>query len=74
MLKITLPKYLIFSNVLGLKRVAAKLIQKCLNFLQKQIRVEVAKEILEHVNNDDTFVKRIIICLAVRCDNKATVK
>ena len=36
----------VLSNVLGLKRVAAKLIPKCLNFLQKQIRVEVAKEIL----------------------------
>jgi len=31
-----------------------------LNFLQKQIRVEVTKEMLEHVNNDDTFVKPII--------------
>ena len=50
----------ILSNVLGLKRVAARLIPKCLNFLQKQIRVDVAKEMLEHVNNDDTFVKRII--------------
>ena len=26
----------------------------------KKIRVDVAKEMLEHVNNDDTFVKRII--------------
>ena len=31
-----------------------------MNFLQKQIRVEVTKEMLEHVNNDDTFVKPII--------------
>ena len=50
----------ILSNVLGLKRVAARLIPKCVNFLQKQIRVDVAKEMLKHVNNDDTFVKRII--------------
>jgi len=34
----------ILSNVLGLKRVVAKLISKCLNFLQKQIRVEVTRE------------------------------
>ena len=51
---------LILRNVLGLKRVAVKLIPKCLNFLQKQIRVEVAKEMFEQVNNNDTFVKRII--------------
>ena len=50
----------ILINVLGLKRVAAKLIPKWLNFLHKQIRVEVSKEMLENVNNDDTFVKRFI--------------
>ena len=36
----------IFSNVLGMKRVAAKFVQKLLNFEQKQRRMEVAQESL----------------------------
>ena len=36
----------IFSNVLGMKRVAAKFVLKLLNFEQKQRRVEVAQESL----------------------------
>ena len=32
----------IFSNVLGMKRVAAKFVPKFLNFEQKQRRIEVA--------------------------------
>ena len=31
-----------------------------LNFLQNQVCVVLAKELLEHVNNDGTFLKRII--------------
>ena len=36
----------IFSNVLGIKRVAAKFVAKLLNFEQKQRRMEVAQESL----------------------------
>ena len=36
----------IFSNVLGMKRVAAKFVLKWLNFAQKQRRMEVAQESL----------------------------
>ena len=50
----------ILTDILGLQRVAAKLIPKSLNFLQKQFSVDVAKEMGEHVNNDTTFIQRII--------------
>ena len=43
-----------------MKRVAARLVPKDLNFLQKEPRVEVAKEMLANVANDLTFIKRII--------------
>ena len=36
----------IFSNVLGMKRVAAEFVPKLLNFEQKQRRMEVAQESL----------------------------
>ena len=36
----------IFSNVLGMKRVAAKFVPKLLNFEQKQRQMEVAQESL----------------------------
>ena len=42
----------IFSNVLGMKRVAAKFLPKLLNFEQKQRRMEVAQESLNEVNDD----------------------
>ena len=38
--------HVIFSNVLGMKRVAAKFVPKLLNFEQKQRRMEVAQESL----------------------------
>ena len=47
----------IFSNVLGMKRVAAKL----LNFEQKQQRMEVAQKSLNEVNNDAELLKCIIV-------------
>lgn len=50
----------ILSDVLGLKRLSAKLIPKSLDFLQKQHRIDVAKEMLEQVENDPTFIQRII--------------
>ena len=50
----------IVVHVLGMKRVAARLVPKDLNFLQKERRVEVAKEMLANVADDPTFIKRII--------------
>ena len=47
-------------HVLGMKRVAARLVPKDLNFLQKERRVEVAKEMFSNVADDPTFIKRII--------------
>ncbi|PNF20350.1 Mariner Mos1 transposase [Cryptotermes secundus] len=50
----------IFSNVLGMKRVAAKFVPKLLNFEQKQRRMEVAQESLKEVNDDAELLKRVI--------------
>ena len=50
----------IFSNVLGMKRVAAKFVSKLLNFQQKQRRMEVAQESLNEVYDDAKLLKRII--------------
>ena len=50
----------IFSNVLGMKRVAAKFVPKLLNFEQKQRRMEVAQKSLNKVNEDAELLKSII--------------
>lgn len=50
----------ILADILGMKRVAARLVPKELDFLQKWRRVEVAKEMLANVAEDPTFIKRII--------------
>ncbi|XP_011053283.1 PREDICTED: uncharacterized protein LOC105145454, partial [Acromyrmex echinatior] len=50
----------ILRDCLGMKRVAARLVPKDLNFLQKLNRVKVAEDMLEQVNSDPTFIKRII--------------
>ena len=50
----------IFSNVLGMKRVAAKFVPKLLNFEPNQRRMEVAQESLNEVNDDAELLKRII--------------
>ena len=50
----------IFSNVLGMKRVAEKFVPKLLNFEQKQRQMEVAQESLNEVNDDAELLKRII--------------
>lgn len=50
----------ILVNILGRKRVNARLIPKDLNLLQKRRRVEVAKTMLEILAADPTFIKRII--------------
>lgn len=50
----------IFSNVLGLKRVAAKFIPKLLNFDQKRNRMNIAQELLNDVNDDPNLLQRVI--------------
>lgn len=50
----------IFSNVLGMKRVAAKFVPKLLNFEQKQRRISIAQECLNVVNDDPGLLKRVI--------------
>ena len=51
----------IFSNVLGMKRVAPKFVPKLLNFeKKKQRRIEVTQESLNEVNDDAELMKRII--------------
>jgi len=49
----------IVVNGLGLRRVAAKLVLKELNFLQKRDRV-IAKDMISKAESDPTFIKRII--------------
>ena len=52
--------YTILNDFLGMKRIAARLIPKDLNFLQKLNRVKVVEDMLERVNSDPTFIKRIV--------------
>jgi len=49
----------IVVNGLGL-RVAAKLVPKELNFMQKRDRVVIAKDMISKAESDPTFIKRII--------------
>ena len=42
----------IFMDVLGLKRAAAKIVPKLLNFEQTQRRMDIAQEMLMTLNND----------------------
>jgi hypothetical protein len=43
-----------------MKHVAARLVLRDLNFLQKLNRMRVAEDMLERVNFDSTFMKRIV--------------
>ena len=47
-------------HVLGTKHVTARLVPKDLNFVQKERRVQVAKEMLVNVADYRTFIRRII--------------
>ena len=51
----------IFSNVLGMKRVAAKFVPNLLNFEQKQRRMEVAQESLNKVSALADLAERTVI-------------
>ncbi|XP_066259606.1 protein GVQW3-like [Euwallacea similis] len=50
----------ILANLLGIKRVAARLVPIDLNFLQKRRRAEIVKEMRANVADDSTFIKRVI--------------
>ena len=50
----------IVVDVLGMRRVAARLVPKDLNFLQKHHRKTVAEEMISEAQSDPTFMKRII--------------
>ena len=50
----------IFSDILGLKRVAAKFVPKLLNFDQKIRRMTIAQEMLNDVNDEPDLLKKVI--------------
>ena len=50
----------IFTDVLGMKRAAAKIATKLLNFEQKQRCMVIAQEMLTTFNNDPDFLKKLI--------------
>ena len=54
------PCHEIFSDILGLKCVAAKFVPKLLNFDQKIRRTTIAQEMLNDVNDDSDLLKRVI--------------
>ena len=47
-------------DILGMQRVATRLVPKELNFLQKDHRKKVAEDMISQAQNDPTFMKRII--------------
>lgn len=50
----------ILNGILGIKRIASRLVPKELNFLQKEHRKQVADDIISRANKDPNFMKRII--------------
>ncbi|CAH2095143.1 unnamed protein product [Euphydryas editha] len=50
----------ILTNHLGMKHVAAQLVPN-LNFLQQLNRIRVAKDMLERVNSDPTFMNAMLL-------------
>ncbi|XP_037930546.1 protein GVQW3-like [Teleopsis dalmanni] len=50
----------ILHDILGMRRVAARLVPKHLDFLQKEYRKNVCEEMIFEYGNDSTFMKRII--------------
>ena len=50
----------ILVDILGMRRVATRLVPKDLNFLQKQYREQVSLDILNRANSDPIFMERII--------------
>ena len=52
----------IFTDVLGMKPDAAKIVPKLLNFEQKQRRIDSTKEMLTTFNDDPDLLKKVITC------------
>ena len=50
----------IFTDVLGTRRVAVMFVPKLLNFQQKQHRKEISEQMINEVSNDSTFLQCII--------------
>ena len=50
----------IFSDILGLKRAAAKFVRKLMNFDQKTRRMTIAQEMLNDVKDDPDLLKKVI--------------
>ena len=57
----------IFTDVLGIKRVAAKFVPKLLNFDQQQHRMNIAQELLNDVDDDPELIKRVKLVTKHRC-------
>ena len=49
-----------FMDVLGMKHVVPKIVQKLLNFEQKQRRIEIAQEMLTSFNYDPDLLQKVI--------------
>ena len=47
----------IFTDVLGMKRAAAKIVPKFQNFEQKQSRIDIAQKMLMKFNDDQDLLK-----------------
>ena len=50
----------IYTNVLGMKRAAAKIVQKLLNFEQKQPCMDIAQEMLTTFKDNPDLLKRVL--------------
>jgi len=51
---------LILVDILGMRKVAGRLVPKELNFMQKKHREEASLDMMERANGDPTFMERII--------------
>ena len=49
----------IFTNFLGMKHAAAKIVSKLLNLKQNQCRMNIAQEMLMSFNNDPDLLKKV---------------
>ena len=50
----------IFTDVLGMKRAAMKIVPKFLNFEQKQRRMNITQKMLTTFNNGPDLLKKVI--------------
>ncbi|XP_011137516.2 uncharacterized protein LOC105182065 isoform X2 [Harpegnathos saltator] len=51
----------IVTEDLGMRRVSAKFVPKLLTMEQKQLRLEIAQDMLDNANSDPNFLKTVII-------------